>query len=144
MRIIIFFNIQPEILWKFHVSTISLAKNWFLLIFTYIFTASKFPRANCGIIICGHFKRKKVLAPYQIKKHWCYAHGTFCLCYISHFLSIISTKSHQNRHCEVKWRACGTNGKRRPVPIHWYHNHNIRRLYDENLARGGNHPLLIR
>ena len=53
MRIIISLHIQSKILPKSHVSTIcfKLAKNWFLLIFTYIFNVCKFPRACCLYII---------------------------------------------------------------------------------------------
>ena len=42
MRIIISLHIQPKILCFYDF----LAKNWVLLIFTYIFNASKFPRAR--------------------------------------------------------------------------------------------------
>ena len=46
MRIIISLHIQPKILRKSHVSDDILAKNWFLLIFMYIFNASNFLRAR--------------------------------------------------------------------------------------------------
>ena len=46
MKIIISLHIQSNILQNSHVSTIFRKKNWFLLIFMYIFNASKFLRAQ--------------------------------------------------------------------------------------------------